>query len=840
GTAWGGCEGSVLPTTETCLNTFDEDCDGQSNEGCGCGMPCYTGPSGTNGVGVCRAGTTQCNVMGTNPYCKGQRLPTPDRCGTPEDDDCNSLTFCTTPINQVLRAGDASCQEATGIIRSGDSLFVSGSFSGSLDLGHGTVLTSSTARSLFVAKLDKNTLAPVWVRTLETTDPLAYFGFMLDDSGQLLLLGKFSGRLTLGASTLVSAYDDYQGDGFLAKLDGASGEPLWLNHLQRTTQGSSLYFQFNQWDTAGNLMLKGNFRGAFTLGGTSLSGNGSFYASLDHTSGQLRWLHHPRSSNGDSHISAEHWDADGDVLLWGSFKGNLTLGSTTLTSTSGYDYFMAKLGGSSSWLTHVDKVRGDIWVRNLAWDAAGDIVLAGGLNGELLIGGTRVSTYFNGYYDQFTAKLQGDSGAVRWVFQPRLEQRVEPAHPIREPSGDVFEAGLFMNDLVLGGTRLSNPLGQDFFVARLQGASGTPRWVSHFQATNGAVHGATYERDADGHILVTGSFSGTLTVGGKTFVVPTDIPSRFLAKLDGATGTLLWATHFRASTPPGYSNLPSVKRDAQGHLLVTAPFEGSLTLGDRTLDGRGDFFAVLDGATGEPRLFSHFQSSSSGNYYFDEMERDASGNLLLTGVFTGELTFGDTTLNGAGRFFVWLDGTTGTPLRYHHLAGTGSIHTGLPRQDAQGNLLLTGVFTGEFTVGDTTISNPQDYRFFAAKLGESSSWLMYPQSTENFQLLDFTWDPSGNLLLHGFFTGDLLLGGTTPHASTGGLFVTEIRHDTGAPAWVQHLGWDRFSFSNIQVEPTGEIFLVGALTGTVQVDGAPPVTSAGCSDFFLGKIPAAY
>ena len=101
GTTWGPCEGQVLPATETCLNTFDEDCNGQANETCNCNQPCYEGPLGTNGVGICHAGFTFCQ-MGRLPRCQGQILPAPESCSTPEDDDCDGSAACTNPLDQLL------------------------------------------------------------------------------------------------------------------------------------------------------------------------------------------------------------------------------------------------------------------------------------------------------------------------------------------------------------------------------------------------------------------------------------------------------------------------------------------------------------------------------------------------------------------------------------------------------------------------------------------------------------------------------------------------------------------------------------------------------------------
>lgn len=100
GTGYGPCGGEVLPVTETCNTAIDDDCDNQINEsGDGCVCPpsqavaCYTGPTGTLNVGVCKAGAALCNDQGTvlGP-CVGDVVPSAETCNTPVDDDCDNQT----------------------------------------------------------------------------------------------------------------------------------------------------------------------------------------------------------------------------------------------------------------------------------------------------------------------------------------------------------------------------------------------------------------------------------------------------------------------------------------------------------------------------------------------------------------------------------------------------------------------------------------------------------------------------------------------------------------------------------------------------------------------------
>jgi alpha-tubulin suppressor-like RCC1 family protein len=79
------------PGTETCDGTLDENCDGQVDEGCGCTngqtQPCYTGPAGTIGIGVCKGGTQTC-AGGALGVCAGEAVPTSEVCDL-ADNDCD-------------------------------------------------------------------------------------------------------------------------------------------------------------------------------------------------------------------------------------------------------------------------------------------------------------------------------------------------------------------------------------------------------------------------------------------------------------------------------------------------------------------------------------------------------------------------------------------------------------------------------------------------------------------------------------------------------------------------------------------------------------------------------
>lgn len=91
---WSDCQGAVGPApTETCGNNIDDDCNGIVDDGCDCNpgetQPCYDGPAGTEGVGLCTGGTQDCVDHRWGP-CTGQVLPAPETCDG-QDEDCNGM-----------------------------------------------------------------------------------------------------------------------------------------------------------------------------------------------------------------------------------------------------------------------------------------------------------------------------------------------------------------------------------------------------------------------------------------------------------------------------------------------------------------------------------------------------------------------------------------------------------------------------------------------------------------------------------------------------------------------------------------------------------------------------
>jgi hypothetical protein len=365
---------------------------------------------------------------------------------------------------------------------------------------------------------------------------------------------------------------------------------------------------------------------------------------------------------------------------------------------------------------------------------------------------------------------QSEAPAVAWTTALGLPYQTPIA---ADAVGNTFVVGAFTGTLDLGGGPLVSAGGTDIFIARLD-ASGHHVWSRRFgDAADQSALGVAV--DAQGGVLVTGSFTGTVDFGGGPLVSVggTDV---LVARFDAA-GNHIMSRRFGGA------------EDDRGVVIVATPGGGYVVGGaeNGSASGADGFVAAFDSAGQQIFLQSY---AGAGYSALADVAVDAQGNVIVFGSFQG-VAVAKYSPSGA---LLWLrSGTMAIP-----------AHVGV---DGAGNIVVAGalvasqnfVFDGATVV--SSFGGPTG--FFVLALDAAGNKVRgqgYTSGEDDVFLDGMTVDTFGRTVIVGHAWGDLDLGNGPFY----GAFLG-VLDPSGAFQWSQ-LG---FAFDDVAVDSAGRIYTSG-------------------------------
>jgi gliding motility-associated-like protein len=242
---------------------------------------------------------------------------------------------------------------------------------------------------------------------------------------------------------------------------------------------------------------------------------------------------------------------------------------------------------------------------------------------------------------------------------------------------------------------------------------------------------------------------------------------------------------------------------------------------------------------------------------------DASGNVFVTGRFTGTMDFdpGAGTFNmtpigaGSGDAFIVKLNATGNFLWAKQLGGSNITWGRDITADATGNIYVTGIFQGtiDFDPGAGTfnLTSAGSYDIFVVKLDPSANFLWAGKlgGVNQEDATAISVDASGNVLTTGSFTGpgaaDFDPGtgvfNLTPPGLQGNAFISKLSPAGNFVFAVRFGNTQSLGSYALEIDAAGNIYTTGHFRNTVDFDpgaGTFNMTSvsAAQSDVFVSKL----
>ena len=284
----------------------------------------------------------------------------------------------------------------------------------------------------------------------------------------------------------------------------------------------------------------------------------------------------------------------------------------------------------------------------------------------------------------------------------------------------------------------------------------------------GETEGTGIAADESGNIYVTGFIKGAadFDVSQEAYVLDAgDIFRNFILKLD-ADGQLVWA---RLTGRIGFPSRSQIDLNADGHLLITGIFNGSVDFdpgpGNVTFSSLGSYDSFVISLDTDGNL--NWAKTITGNEteLINDFELDHEGNLLITGGFSGHADFDPgpdqnlvTATSDLNGFVLKLNGD-GTLNWVKAFTGTGKTSATRIKTSQSGIIYVAATLSGTIdfnpgtTVNNLTKEGPEAMVLVKlSNTGEFENAVSFGENDYfNFPILAI--DNHSNIYVTGSFTG---------------------------------------------------------------------------------------
>ncbi len=400
------------------------------------------------------------------------------------------------------------------------NVFLAGTFWGTVDFdpGNGTnQLTSNGMRDAFLAKYTESGDL-MWVFSFGDGFDDEIIDLKIDNDGNIIITGSYMGTIDLDPGTSNASFTAVMdnNDGFLAKYS-SSGNYIWGQSFGSLSNDYGKHLAIN---SANDIYLAGyfNYSVDFDFGPSinELTGQFDIFLAKYDKDGNHSWVF-KIGANGQEYTHGLGFDKDQNILVYGRFQQTVDFdpGNNTseLTSSSNHDLFLAKYttSGDFMWVKQFSGP-GSKYGQGLTTDAANNIYIAGALSQSM------------------------DA----------------------DPSGNTVNI---------------TSTGTSPFIVKLD-ETGFYQW-HHLFTSNGGNADMGRIMHQNGHIFLTGSYSGTLT--DTVNATPISFPSAgdmdiFIGKLNTTTGKPVW---IHAVGGPGLDVGTDIHAMANERFYICGGFNGT-------------------------------------------------------------------------------------------------------------------------------------------------------------------------------------------------------------------------------------------------------------------------
>ncbi|WP_167857003.1 SBBP repeat-containing protein [Hymenobacter aquaticus] len=379
---------------------------------------------------------------------------------------------------------------------------------------------------------------------------------------------------------------------------------------------------------------------------------------------------------------------------------------------------------------------------------------------------------------------QAQQPAWTWRLHTAESSPASVQQVAQDAAGNSYVTGWFTRQLQLGSHTLQSAGGTDIFIAKIS-ADGQWQWAVAAGGTSSDA-GQGIAVAADGSITVAGSFAATAQFGPLT--------AQSNGGDDVFVGVLSASGEWRTLTTAGgpeQDQATALALDARQQAVVAGRFRGSAAFGATTLSSQADSEAFLAKLSPQGGWQWARQSVGQEQTVISSLGLDAAGSVYAAGYFAGTTRFGHAALTTSGTHDAFVAKASGDG-RWQWATAAGGPSTDYAQAIAvspQGNVFVTGSFSGQASFGSLQLSSRGGDDAYVARLSAQGGW-QWVQTLQGPALEEgraICIGPGESLYVAGRFSAAARYGPTGAPACQAGTdgFVARL---TSEGQWLDFLG----------------------------------------------------
>lgn len=386
--------------------------------------------------------------------------------------------------------------------------------------------------------------------------------------------------------------------------------------------------------------------------------------------------------------------------------GSAIIGSNTLNSFGVQDVVVVKHDpqGNTLWATQLGGTQSD-YSREVAFDNSGNVWVIGQFSGTMQAGSFTLTSA--GGTDGFIAKLNASTGAVLFAERYGSNGNDDGIAIKANAAGEIFIAGTYIGSFTFGSINLTSQGQWDVFMVKLNNA-GSPLWGEKISGT-GIETMWTMNIDNANNIYIGGfCTSASTNFAGTQITIPAN--SHYIAKFDNS-GACLWATLSEFN-----GEIYGISIDGAGSVYFTGNFDTQASFGpiNITNSGPNDDILLVKLNSAGAYCWANFYGSTGSDQGYD-LKCNAAGDLFLTGSYQASFSFGNTVVNAGGtsQSFTAKFDSSGTEQWVMTAIGSGTNYSNAVVINSSGDVYMSGISGGTITFGNQTVIMPNGSGYLA-------------------------------------------------------------------------------------------------------------------------------